>query len=97
MSLSRPHVRPTRRNPASPQPEICELCGNLVERARLVVSDVEGLRGYAICDFHPFEAKARSQPSHRDYRRYTDRSSNRTPRRIEPFGGELWYEKDPNA
>lgn len=95
MSWNTPFPRPSHRNPKSPQIESCELCGSLVERERLKVSDVEGLRGHAICDLHPQEAKLRSTPSYRDFKRYSGgRSASRTPRRNPPFGGPVWWTKD---
>jgi hypothetical protein len=51
-----------------PQPEVCDLCGEVVGRGHLAYSMVEGLRGFAICDRHSFEAEARFQPSYRDLR-----------------------------
>lgn len=86
--------RPTHRNPdVEGQLEVCDLCGLLVPNERLVDCDVEGLRGYAICDTHRFEAEARFRPSFNDYRRFGDPLPDAPDagKRLEPYGAELWF------
>lgn len=84
--------RPSHRNPNDIQPEVCDLCGNLIGHRHLIEADVEGLRGQAICDIHSFERRARVTPGRQDLRR-----SSRLPyapevgQRLPPVGGDLWF------
>ena len=57
---------PSHRNVEEPQPEVCDLCGLQVPAARLMVSDVEGLRGFRICDITPGCQQFRSSPTFND-------------------------------
>lgn len=85
--------RPSHRNPDEIQPEVCDLCGNLVGHQHLLDSQVEGLRGYAICDLHRFERRARVTPSFRDIRAFSRLPSAPTAgQRLEPMGGDLWFQ-----
>lgn len=90
--------RPSHRNPETmDQLEVCDLCGLLVPHSRMVEADVEGLRGYKICDAHGWERKARFRPSFNDVRAfdvgpYAPEAGVRT----EPIGGELWFEDPEN-
>mgnify|MGYP001585151097 CR=1 FL=1 len=43
-----------------PQQELCDLCSSLVGAMHLQQSDVDGLRGYWICDTNPDCASFRS-------------------------------------
>lgn len=87
------YFRPSHRDPDQFQTEVCELCGALVERSALMEVDIEGLRGYAICNKHPHEAKTRNKPSYRDYRKIGPRPVQQVPERLPPLGGELWFEE----
>ena len=44
---------PTDRNPREPQVEACDLCSLDVGAVHLAYCDVDGLRGYMICDVNP--------------------------------------------
>lgn len=70
----------------SPQIETCDLCGLAVEHASLREVNVEGLRGRAVCDKHPWEAKVRSRPGYQDQRRISGRRQASVPRRLPPYG-----------
>lgn len=83
-------VRPSRRNPNDIQSEVCDLCGSYVGHVHLVESDVEGLRGYKICDLHRMECVHRVRPSFNDMRRDGPPIPNPDPSRQQPTGGALW-------
>lgn len=92
-------IRPSHRNPdLMVQTEVCSLCGSLVEHTRLVDADVEGLRGFVVCDVHPFEAKARFAMSYRDYQRLDPGvDAPDAGARLEPIGEEFWFVDPENA
>jgi hypothetical protein len=83
---------PSRRNVNDIQPECCELCGGMVGHRHLVVADVEGLRGFKICDIHPVERRLRVTPGREDIRAATQLPyAPEAGQRLEPTGGELWF------
>lgn len=90
--MGRVSVRPSHRNPEDLQPEVCELCGGLIGHVHLLETDVEGLRGYKVCDRHSFEATARVTPSLQDYQRYGPGPFATDEARLEPIGGPFWWE-----
>lgn len=55
-----------RRGTLGESLDFCELCGCAVERSRLILSEVQGLRGHWICDTHAGEAELRMRPSFDD-------------------------------
>jgi hypothetical protein len=77
-----------RRTRNAIQSEICDLCGRACDQDRMLVADVEGLRGQLICPWHRMNLV--TAPSYNDYRRdggdvlpFDDVS------RQEPIGGSL--------
>lgn len=85
------NFRPSHRNPNDLQPEVCDLCGAKVGRAHLIEPDVEGLRGYAVCDLHRFERVARVTPSLNDYKRINPPLPVPDEARLPPFGDDAWW------
>jgi hypothetical protein len=59
-----PHQDFKRRG--AKQTAICDLCGKWVDVQDLILCDVEGFRGYYVCSSHPWEKKARVNPSFND-------------------------------
>lgn len=84
-------TRPNRRNPRDLQIEVCDLCGGLIGHDHLSEPDVEGLRGYKICDSHQFERKAMANPSYLDYKMLNPPPHVPEVARQEPIGGEAWW------
>lgn len=84
-------LRPSHRNPNELQPEVCELCGSLVGHQHLMDVDVEGLRGYKVCDLHRFERIARVTPSLNDYRVMNPPVPSPDVARQQPIGGAIWF------
>jgi hypothetical protein len=82
--------RPSHRNPDDLQPEVCQLCGSYVGQVHLHVSDVEGLRGYRICDLHRMERQHRVRPSYNDMRRDVPPLPVPDVARLQPIGDPLW-------
>lgn len=81
-------LSPSHRNPNDLQPEVCELCGMLIGHEHLVDADVEGLRGFRICDSHQFERRARVTPSWRDIQAMsTPPEAPDAGQRLPPTGG----------
>jgi hypothetical protein len=78
-----------RNQPLGVQPEVCDLCGRLVPNDQLIVSDVEGLRGYAVCPY--CEGDRRLLPSWQDLRRHHHVTHPEYPTREEPTGAGLWW------
>ena len=76
---------PSHRNQADIQPEACDLCGTMVGHRRLVRHDVEGLRGYWICDTH-----TTTGPGPEDLRGFGTLPPPATERE-QPIGGEQWW------
>jgi hypothetical protein len=76
------------------QTEHCQLCSNLVDNARLIEPDVEGLRGFKICDTHRFERIAAVNPSYNDMRAFSvPATAPEAGTRLEPIGlSPVWYE-----
>lgn len=66
--MPRRSMRPSHRRTDEYQPIVDQLTGILVPASRVVVSDVEGLRGLAIGDTFPFERQARVRPGYEDLR-----------------------------
>ena len=81
-----------RNQPLGVQPEVCDLCGRLVPNEQLIVSEVEGLRGYAICPY--CEPVARVAPSWNDIRGQHEAVHPEFPAREEPTGAGLWWRDD---
>ena len=50
---------PNARNTDRPQPEVCQVTGDLTPSQDLIVADVEGLRGAHIGSTYPWLAKVR--------------------------------------
>jgi hypothetical protein len=85
-------LKPSHRNTEELQPEVCALTGRLVPVADLVVSEVEGLRGYAISSIAPFAAKARINPSYLDYRQFSDNVHLVIDDTVDvPGTGQIWW------
>jgi len=84
-------LRPSHRNPADLQPEVCDLCGSSVGHLHLLEADVEGLRGFKICDLHKFERRARVTPSLNDLLAMNPRMLSPDVARQEPIGVEPWW------
>lgn len=86
---------PTRRNKRDLQVEFCELCGMPIGHRHLMIAEVQGLRGFAVCDAHGFEARARSLPSNTDLLRVNPGIVINTPLREDPIGGiDSFYGND---
>lgn len=83
---------PSHRNPDELQPEICDVCGNLRPRARLVELQIEGLRGKLACDLCLKGNLKR--PSFRDHLARRGRRPQQMPTRLPPFGGEVWFDTE---
>lgn len=89
---------PSHRNTLEIQPEVCDLCGVLVAANRLVTCNVEGLRGAAVCDTHPWEQVARFRPSYNDLRRTHPAPHLAAEQELETTGAALWFrDTDPPA
>lgn len=71
------------------------MCGAKVGHQNLIESDVEGLRGFKICNLHRFERKAAVTPSFNDYRQINPPPYVPDAARQEPIGGEEWW-TDPD-
>ena len=85
------HFVPTHRDTSQPQPEVCQLCGTLVPSSGLSISDVEGLRGAAICSTHKWEAKARFTPSYNDLQVGQPAPNVPDNQRTTTSGDKLWF------
>jgi hypothetical protein len=81
---------PSHRRPEL-QSEVCDLCGAIVGHLRLREPDVEGLRGFKVCDQHPFERRTQNAPSYNDHRGMSTPIQSELAERLEPIGGELWF------
>ncbi len=85
--------RPSHRVPERmEQLEVCDVCGLLVPISRLVVCDVEGLRGRVVCDVHRIERRMRFAPSFHDMQALW--GGNLAPdagTRQEPIGAAFWF------
>jgi hypothetical protein len=68
------------------QPESCALCGRAVAQARLSRSNVQGTRGYVVCDQH---GEYTTAPSHEDINRLGRRVPWADVQRQQPIGGPL--------
>jgi hypothetical protein len=85
---------PTHRNPFEPQPEVCDLCGNEVGGARLVQSEIEGLRGYFICDTEMCR-QFRSSLTYQDRRRMSHREQSYIAQsRVFPAGASSKFDSE---
>lgn len=85
--------RPSHRSEDDPQPEICALCSTKVPAHRLRQADVQGLRGFWICDVTPGCARFRASPSWRDRRQTHPRPTTTIgDSRVYPAGDNTWYE-----
>ena len=88
---------PSHRNHRSPQPEVCELCGLLVEGRQLQTLDIEGLRGRRVCEVH---SEWRNKPTRRDVERFVAKSIPGGQfvgqSRIFDPGDPHWWQMDPN-
>lgn len=73
--------------------DFCELCGCAVERRRLILSEVEGLRGHWICDVHANESELRVRPSFDDMGGVNN-TIGYPGEKPEPAGGSnnIWWE-----
>jgi hypothetical protein len=68
------------------QPEVCQLCSRAVAQARLFIANVQGLRGYRVCDQHgPYTTR----PSYEDVNRLGRRVPYADVQRQQPIGGPL--------
>lgn len=91
MSAPRRGHGASHRKVGSPQIEVCDLCGLGVEHASLKESETHSLRGFAICDKHPWEASVRDKPEFQDLRRHSRRRRDAAIRRHPPYGGKIWW------
>lgn len=77
-----------------PQPEICQVCGSLVEGELLEVATVDGIRGLRVCNTTR-SCRMRHSTSWRErFREQPERSSTIGNSRVYPPGAETWA-KDP--
>lgn len=82
---------PFRRNPDLPQPEFCDVCGNLRARTDLVELQVEGLRGKVGCDLC-LQGGLKSA-SFRDNLARQGRRPSHMPHRMPPYGASgTWWD-----
>ncbi len=93
------YQRPSHRDTDGEQPEVCMLCGNVIEHARLRVAEVEGLQGVRMCDLHPFEAATVFYPSRNDYLRMEQLpDAPEAGQRLWPIGADFndlgWVDTD---
>ncbi len=63
--MSRFGYPPSHQDLSDPQPEVCDLCGLLVGGRHLRLQNIDGLRGWRICQYHPY----RDKPTFRDIER----------------------------
>lgn len=84
------YLTPSHRSTSGLQPEICELCGMLVENSRLFVADVEGLRGRRVCDRH---GSLTTAPSAVDYILMAPFINPEAIEREEPIGAAIWWDE----
>lgn len=99
--MSARNFKPSHRNPKLPQPEICEVTGIMVAAEDLVISDVEGLRGAAVCGARRWLRRARFMPSYNDLRRLHPAPHLAAEQELETSGDALWFrisddENDPS-
>lgn len=78
-----------------PQPEFCDLCGTYVGGQHLQITDVDGLRGMAVCDVTPGCRKFRSRHSWRDRFRQRAHHSSIGSSRVFPAGTEKGGQDPP--
>lgn len=83
-------LTPSHRSQNEIQPEVCELCGLLVGNARLMIADVEGLRGRRVCDRH---GSLTTEPSFVDYTIMAPFFNPEAIEREEPIGGAIWWDE----
>ena len=92
--MSSPGYPPTHRNLQDAQPEWCDLCGLRVGGAHLTLSDVEGLRGFQVCDVHD-SCRMRNKISYRDRRRWKAREHSVIGNsRVYPPGAAAFWNDD---
>ena len=87
---------PSHRNPELPQPEVCQVTGDLTHSRDLIVADVEGLRGAHIGSTYPWLAKARVRPSWNDLRRLNPGPPLESSQQKGLSGGSLWFRDGEN-
>jgi hypothetical protein len=87
-----PRFFPSHRNPEELQTEVCDFCGNLRPRNRLVVLQFEGMRGRVACDL--CLGGDLKGPSFRDYRALRGRTTQRLPERLPPYGAAEWFARE---
>lgn len=69
--------RPSHRLEREPQPEVCAVCGTTVGAVHLeLVTDVQGLRGFYVCDVTPGCRRFRDNPTYHDERQVHPRPSS---------------------
>ena len=95
--MARNFFTPTHRNPDRPQPEVCQLTGDLTPSTDLIVSDVEGLRGVHVGSTYPWAAKARLRPSWNDLRRLNPGPPLESSQQKGLSGGSLWFRDGVNV
>ncbi len=84
---------PSHRNVDEPQPECCDLCGMHVPGSHLMLAEVEGLRGYYVCDLQDGCRKFRSALSYKDRRRFNAREhSSIGSSRVYPSGSDTEWD-----
>lgn len=87
---------PSHRDHTAPQPEVCDICGVAVAGHQLITANIDGIRGYRICDIHePW----RNAVTRRDVVRMNPGVPG--PKmvgqgRIYEPGDSHWYLADPN-
>ena len=87
---------PSHRSTLEVQPEVCDFCGVMVGAERLVICDVQGFRGAAVCDTHPWERIARFSPSYNDLRRLDPAPHLASETELQTSGSNLWFhDTDP--
>lgn len=87
-----PRFHPSHRNPEALQSEICEYCGAIRPRDRLVELQVEGMRGVMACDTC---CRGLKGLSFRDFKALQGTKPQQLPTRLEPYGAaDLWFETE---
>ena len=87
---------PNARNTDRPQPEVCQVTGDLTPSQDLIVADVEGLRGAHIGSTYPWLAKVRLLPSYNDLRRLNPGPPLESSQQKGLSGGSLWFRGGTN-
>lgn len=86
--------RPWHRVPGTGQTEVCSVCGSLINNTDMIEPDVEGLRGFTVCNNHPYMSAAAVTPSFNDCRSSWGSPEAYLSEREPPIGEEFWFD-DP--